>query len=146
MVLDLVLRYWGGVLRQMLQGRIVIADRYIYAALVELTVLADRSALAKGWAARVLRCLCPRPAHAILLTVSPEVALERKPEGPQGFLECQALVFDRMAPAWGMVTMSADGDLAELSDRIVYKVLTDYYAGWGRTVKGLSWKRGGEIE
>ena len=139
-VLDLVLRYWGRVLWQLLQGRVVIADRYIYDALVELTVLVDRSVLAEGWAARVLRWLCPRPAHAILLTVSPEIALGRKPEEPQGFLECQALVFHRMARAWGMVPMSADGDLAELCDRIVYQVLTDYYSGWGRTIKGLSWK------
>jgi len=139
---DLIWRYATRIVPQLLMGRIVIADRYVYDALVELAVLTDSAALAEGCYARILRCKCPRPSLAAYLRVSPEIAADRKPDEPGEYLERQVLMFDRMSAAWGMETYDADDDLHGLSDALVLGALSDYYRGWSR-LKGLSPKRRG---
>ena len=138
---DLIWRYATRIMPQLLMGRVVIADRYTYDALVELSVLTDSACIADGALAWLLHRLCPRPRLAAYLRVSPEVAAARKPDEPGEHLEHQIVVFDRLAESWGMVSYDADDDLQGLSDDLVHRVLSDYYDGW-RRLKGLSWKRG----
>jgi thymidylate kinase len=140
-VTDLVLRYAWRIAPQLAQGRVVIADRYTYDALVELSVLTARPGLVWGWAARCLRGLSPRPSLVVLLQVSLPAALARKPEEQENFLALQALLFDDMADRWPLVCLDADCGLEAVSDELVHRVLTAYYARWSG-IKGWSWKRG----
>jgi len=139
---DLIWLYATHIVPQLVMGRIVIADRYVYDALVELSVLTDSGALAEGCYARILRLKCPRPSLAAYLRVTPEIAAARKPDEPAEYIERQVLMFDRMSAAWAMETYDADDDLFGLSNALVLRALGDYYRGWDR-IKGLSPMRRG---
>ena len=129
--LDLLWQYWLRVAWPLLWGRVVIADRYAYDALVETAALARRPELVRSLPARALLALCPHPQKAYLLRVSVAEAMRRKPEEMPGFLQEQDRLFHRMSRGWGLRVMSGQSDLAQISDRVVGEVLTAYYSRWG---------------
>lgn len=136
-ILDLTLTYWRKVTWPLLLGRVVISDRYVYDAIVELTVLTDCQRVAEGWPAQVLRALCPRPRLAYYLNVDPAVALARKPDESVEHLEEQALVFHEMWMGWRMQAVDSNGHRDLASDRIIHEVLRSYYLDWHTLINGL---------
>ena len=133
---DLILQYGRRVAWPLLLGQVVIADRYIYDAFVELAVLTDQQPLAEYWLARPLHALCPHPRLAYLLDVSPETAWHRKPDEVLDDLERQQFMYMRMARAWGLHIVDANCDLIKIQDEVVYEVLTTYYDYWHRSWRG----------
>jgi len=125
-VLDLLLSYWAKVSWLLLWGRVVICDRYAYDALVELAAL-TRQEVMQSLGVRMLLGLSPRPRLAYLLDVSPSVARERKPDEELEFLAAQAADYQRMAPAWGLRVLDANGELAACADALAGEVLSTYY-------------------
>ena len=127
-VCDLLLRCWARILWPLLRSRVVLGDRYVYDALVELAAILDRNDAVHSFAARLLIFLCPRPNLAYLLDVPADEALSRQPDEDLEFLKRQILVYHRMALCWGMTIVDANGNLAELTDRITHEVLDRYYS------------------
>ncbi|MBM3188979.1 MAG: hypothetical protein FJZ90_09700 [Chloroflexi bacterium] len=129
-IADLVLQYWARVAWPLLKGHVVIADRYIYDALVELAALTHRASATEGLSACLLRWLAPRPRLAYLLRIPPQVAQQRKPDEALDHLADQAHAYEEVALAWGMRVVNATEALAESRDRLIHEVLTTYYRGW----------------
>ncbi|NLG49425.1 MAG: hypothetical protein GX552_04860 [Chloroflexi bacterium] len=136
-VTDLLLRYWVKIALPLLLGRVVISDRYIYDALVELAVLTGRPEVAESFSARLLTLLTSRPRRAYLLAVSPEEAGRRKPDEPVSHLEAQAHVYQWWASRWKLQVVDTEADFAEATDTIAREVLTDYYRDWRTVINGL---------
>ena len=132
LVLDLLFHYWLKVSWPLLRGRVVIADRYTYDALVELAALLDRMQATQSWAARLLMFLCPRPHLAYLLEMPPKQAQSRVPDELVEFLERQAFIYQKMALPWRLRRVDATDGLAKISDRLTHKVLSGYYRRWHR--------------
>jgi len=118
---------------------VVICDRYIYDALVEMAALARNEAVLSGWAARILRALCPRPRQAYLLQVSPDQAMTRKPDELAGFLAQQSSLYQMAAPSWGLTILDTNSDQGASTDLLVHRVLREYYRHWHTFIAGLFW-------
>ncbi len=108
----------------LLRGEVVVADRYVETALVELAARLDRPDIASSIPGRLLRWLAPRPTFSYWLDLPVEVALARKSgEESAVFLAKQLQV---AAPASSARKLDATAPIAELSDHIVSEVLQDY--------------------
>ncbi len=109
----------------LLRGEVVVADRYVEGALVELAARLDRPDVKRSAPGRLLRALAPRPAFSYWLDVPVDVALARK-DGDESaaFLARQAAAADGRRT--GVVTLDATQPAADLSDRIVAEVLRTY--------------------
>ena len=136
-VFDLVLNYWRRVSWPLLRGNVVICDRYIYDALVELAVLGDVPGVTGSWMARALVWLTPRPRLAYLLQVSEEDALARKPGEFRPFIEAQVSTYEQAAARWGLSPLDTGADFASVSDGLVREVLREYYRDWHTLINGL---------
>ena len=128
--LELAMDYWARTSWPLLRGSVVVSDRYVYDALVEMAVLADRTQILASPPARLLLAVTSRPHRAYLLDLPPEKALLRKPEEPRQFVEGQAFLYHRMASSWGMRIISTEADFATVSDLLTREVLTSYYGDW----------------
>jgi len=136
---DLLLTCTKQVAWPLARGRVVICDRYIYDALVEMAALARNEAVLSGWAARILRALCPRPRQAYLLQVSPDQAMTRKPDELAGFLAQQSSLYQMAAPSWGLTILDTNSDQGASTDLLVHRVLREYYRHWHTFIAGLFW-------
>ena len=136
-LVDLVVRYWAQVSWPLLRRQVVIGDRYLFDALVELVVLTDRAQVAGSWPARLARALTPRPQLAYWLDVTIDDALTRKPEEARDHLEQQHRAYRQTAPEWGMrVLATSQGPNASsesaVMDSVTVQALGTYYARWRR--------------
>lgn len=127
---DLMINYWARIAWPLLRGSVVVSDRYVYDAIVELAVLADRTQIVESFAARLLLFATPHPHRGYLLDLPPDEAISRKPEEPRQFVEGQAFLYHRMALRWGMRILNTEADFARVSDLLTHQVLTDYYRHW----------------
>jgi thymidylate kinase len=132
-LIDLVLRYAAQVAWPLLCGDLVIGDRYLQDALVELAVLTDRMGVAESWPARLACWLTPRPHMGYWLDLPTEEALARKPDEDSDYLERQRLVYGHMAARWGMRRVDTSSSAVDTwegvtTDRITREVLLAYYA------------------
>jgi hypothetical protein len=93
----------------------------------------------EGWAARLLRALCPRPRQAYLLDVSPQQAMVRKPDELEGFLAQQSSLYRTAATYWGLQILDTSSDQGTSTDLLVLSVLREYYRDWHTVVAGLFW-------
>jgi thymidylate kinase len=141
-VFDLLVSYWARVLPHLLQGRVVVGDRYTYDALVELVTLTGRRSLLFSAAARLLMTLSPRPQLAYFLDVPVDEASARKPEELPSLLVRQSVLFRDMASAWSLRVVDAGADLDEVSDQLVRETLRAYYRLWDQPIRGFSPKSG----
>ncbi|MBC7237543.1 MAG: nucleotidyltransferase family protein [Chloroflexi bacterium] len=130
--LDLLPRYWVCVGWPLLRRQVVIGDRYVYDAMVELAALADAPGFLESRAARWFLRLCPRPGAAYLLHLDPERAATRDPQEVVAFLKQQVCLYRQGAAKWGLRVIDADRDLADVADELVRDGLRAYYRGWAR--------------
>lgn len=117
----------------LLRGEVVVADRYVEGALVELAARLDRPDIATSAVGRLLQLLAPRPQFSYWLDLPVDVALARKGgDESEAFLAKQAAMArgrresGRTSQQSGTVTVDALQPAAELSDRIVTEALRTY--------------------
>jgi hypothetical protein len=111
----------------LMRGEVVIAERYVLSALIELAARLDRPEIARSPAGRALRLLAPRPDRNYWLAVDPAAALARREdEESAAFLARQAAVAPALAAALGATRLDASRTRDELSDRIAADVLSAY--------------------
>ncbi len=48
-----------------------------------------------------------------------------------------AEVYRRLAPAWGLRTVSAEAELAQVADALTEEALRSYYRNWRTVLNGL---------
>jgi thymidylate kinase len=126
--LELGLAYQWRVRWPLLRGEVVVADRYVLSTLIDLGARLERPDIGRSLAGRLLRWLAPRPRHAFWFEIPADRALARKEGGESaGLLRAQA---DRAGPLrldLGAERLDATEPLADLNDRVVQDVLSDYF-------------------
>lgn len=116
------------------RGHVVICDRYTADALAEMAARLEDPAIPDRLPARLLRRLSPRPHMVIYLAIDPRLARERQPahlqQGTPELAEHQAAMYNRLMQEEGAHVFDGTRRPEELSDAIVYDVLSDYFAGF----------------
>lgn len=129
--LDLALYYQWKVRLPLATGKVVICDRYVADAAVEIANrlgTCDPMSLA---AVRALVRLSPRPDAAYLLDVDSEAAAERSLDAEDvADLETQRTLYDRVLLGLRMRLLDVTADFAEANDRLVREVLQEYEDGF----------------
>ena len=135
---DLLWRYMQHVWWPMRRGRVVICDRYMYDALVEVAAYADDAGLPACTLARLLTALMPKPGTRWLLDVSPETAASRSadPEDP-AFLAQQRELFKMHGKRWQLSIVDNEDEFAINSDELVRLTLRDYYHDYRTVLNAL---------
>lgn len=138
----LVLRYNLQVrLKRWLRG-VVICDRYLYDAAVEIGAsLPDHPGLSR-WAGGALIRLCPRPDVAWLLDVPASLGVERQADESRSAaareeLSRQRLKYLSLAGTCGLKVITTDGEPQEATSRVVRETLLAYYDGYRTWVNAL---------
>jgi dTMP kinase len=153
---ELLLEYTWRVTLPLLRGRVVICDRYLDDALADWSAYFGEATVEKRLAARVLHALTPRPSRAYWLDVPAEVAQSRSADGlPSHLLDAQSATYKRWADPGSPVALRLpsahalqrlDGSQGweEISDQVVYAVLSAYFSDYWTLVNWLFWKNPGQ--
>ena len=138
----LVLRYNLQVrLKRWLRG-VVICDRYLYDAAVEIGAsLPDHPWLSR-WAERVLTRLCPRPDVAWLLDVPADLSVERQADENRSRASSEELSRQRsgylaLAETYGLRLVATESSPNETTSRVVRETLLTYYDDYHTWVNAL---------
>lgn len=124
----------------LLRGEVVVADRYVLTALIELAARLGRPDIARTPAARLLRRLAPQPGCSYWLDVPVAAALARKADDESApFLAQQAALSPALAAELGAARWDAAQSLAALSDRLVTEALRSYEDAHWTVLNGLFW-------
>jgi thymidylate kinase len=127
-VLDLLAVYTLRVRIPLLRGTIVIADRYVADAAVEMRqALGPRSRLAEPLVG-LLRRLAPRPDLAYLVDADPDEAAVRAVdvESPEVLRQARAL-FAAEVRGGHVEVLAADAPFIDVNDAVVRKTLRTYF-------------------
>lgn len=150
--LELAATWTARVRWPLLCGEVVVADRYVESALVELAARLNRPDISRSGPGRLLRWLAPRPAFSFWLHLPVEVALARK-DGDESdvFLAKQAAVAAARGDEAGSslprtTRLDATEPMAELSDRIVTEVLRAYEDRHWTLLNALFWANPKRLE
>jgi thymidylate kinase len=137
---ELSVSYLARVRWPLLRGEVVVADRYVLSALMELGARLDRPDIARTPAARLLRLTTPVPGRAYWLDVPTEVALARK-EGREApdFLRRQAELLPELAEGSAAVRTDGTQPADAISDRIITETLRGYLDAHRTLLNGLFW-------
>ena len=138
----LVLRYnWRVRLKRRLGG-VVICDRYIYDAMVEIGAsLPDDPGMSRR-AERLLTRTCPRPDVAWLLDVPADVSVRRQADEGGSAASSEALSRQRsmyltLAETYGLGIVATRSDPEETTSRVVRETLRAYYRDYRTWVNAL---------
>jgi len=125
---DLLRLYAMRIWWPMRRGRVIICDRYLYDALVEVAAYANDPDLLHSPLARLLVALAPKPQIRYLLNVSAETATLRSatPED-HTFLATQKRLYQNAARLWNLQLVSNEGEFADITDELVRTTLRRYY-------------------
>ena len=122
----------------LLFGKVVICDRYLLDALVEIGVSAKDKNSHDGFCGTLLRLLSPSPNISFLIDISPGVVLERKSEEfSERDLNKQRLLYQKLARRFDAIPVNGERPSAEVSEDIVCKVLAKYYSNFSTLVKAI---------
>jgi thymidylate kinase len=168
---ELLLQYTWRVTLPLMRGSVVICDRYVDDSLADWSAYFGEAAVERRLAARVLLALTPRPSRAYWLDVPAEVAQSRSPDGlPAHFLDAQAATYRRWADPPPRTLPTPQGAVAEtrdaassrlpfphplrsldgtegweeISDQVVYDVMSAYFSHYWTWVNWLFWKNPGQ--
>ena len=142
---ELLLEYFRNITLPLLCGRVVIADRYVYDTFADWAAYFSEPSAEKRLAARMLHMLSPRPRFAYWLDVSPGTARSRSADAmPEGLVAAQSAAYRRLAGLYGARRQDAELGWEETSDRVVYDVLTDYFATYHTWINTLFLKNPGQ--
>lgn len=123
-------------------GGVIICDRYIYDAMVEINASMPGGSRWPATAERLLALVCPRPDAAWLLDVSPHLCVVRQAHEKGGAATCEELskqrtMFHSLATTYGLRVLKTDRGLEESSSQVVHETLTKYYEDYGTWVNAL---------
>lgn len=143
---ELLVRYTRRVALPLLLGRVVVCDRYVYDTLADWAAYFNDPAIEQRWAARVLRLLSPRPHLAYWLDVSPTDARTRSADAlPEDFLSAQCAFYRRLVLLYGLRRQEvSQRTWPEVSDGIVYEVLSKYFTRYRTLINFLFLKNPGQ--
>jgi len=135
---DLVRPYVWQTRRAMLNGQVVICDRYICDALVDYALFTGTDPANPPLALKLLHALTPRPHVAVTLDVDPAEALRRKPEeGSTAHLETARRMFLELTDARRMTVVEGTASADEIQRGIARAALLEFYARYGTLINGL---------
>ncbi len=127
---ELLLRYTRQIVLPLLFGWVVICDRYFYDTLADWAAYFGELGIERRLASKILHWFSPSPRIAYWLDVSPEVARSRSMDkAPADFLAAQRASYQRLAHLYGLKKQEeVHRSWPEISDDIVYEVLSCYFA------------------
>ncbi|MBC7260457.1 MAG: hypothetical protein H5T63_00465 [Chloroflexi bacterium] len=143
---ELLWHYAWHVALPLLCGQVVICDRYLYDTLADWAAYFNEPAVEKRWAAKALRLFSPRPHVAYWLDVPPELAKDRSTDqSPNDFLLTQRAAYQRLTSLYGLHRVEGlYRTWQEISDDIVYEVLSTYFARYHTFINCLFLKNPGQ--
>lgn len=143
---ELLLRYAQHVVLPLLFGSVVICDRYFYDTLADWAAYFGEAEIEKRWASKILRWFSPLPRIAYWLDVSPEVARSRSTDNmPEDFLAAQRASYERLVQLYKLKKLAeAHRPWSEISDDIVYEVLSSYFAHYRTFINFLFLRNPGQ--
>jgi thymidylate kinase len=138
----LVIRYNRQVRLRRWLGEVVICDRYIYDAVVEIGASLPNDPGLSRWAERVLTRLCPRPDVAWLLDVPADLSVERQADENRSAASCEELsrqrsMFMTLARTYGLKVLTTSSRPEETTSKVVRETLLTYYADYRTWVNAL---------
>jgi thymidylate kinase len=126
--LDLAAEYWIKARFYLLTGNLVIYDRYLPDALVDLATAGGGRPEQAPFAFKLLGWLAPRPQLMFFLDVDEAEALRRKPEeGDTGHLAEARRMFLAIAEQRGGTVVASGQGLESVHEKIVFNSLRAYY-------------------
>lgn len=137
-VLDLAWLYNWEVRRRTLVGNIVVCDRYIADAEVEiLSRLREDDRLARRLTG-LLAVLAPKPDAGFLLDTPPDTAADRSadPESADALAKQRAL-YRSLAERRRLRVLAGNADAEKTAETIVNSVIEEYMADFGTLLNGL---------
>lgn len=123
-------------------GRVVVCDRYIYDAMVEIQASLPKGSPWPKWAEGLLTLLCPHPDVAWLLDASAEVSVVRQ-AGEEGNmpacdeLSVQRSMFKSLASDYALRVLPTNSGLDKTSTEVVRETLLSYYKDYATWVNAL---------
>jgi thymidylate kinase len=146
----LVLRYnWRVRLKRRLGG-VVICDRYVYDAIVEIGASLPDDPRLSRWAERLLTRVCPRPDVAWLLDVPADVSVRRQTDeggstASTEELSRQRSAYLKLAGTYGLNVVTTQSRPEETTSRVVRETLLAYYKNYGTWVNALLLSNPGQM-
>ncbi|MDP2675114.1 MAG: nucleotidyltransferase family protein [Dehalococcoidia bacterium] len=137
-VFDMLAVYFFRVRLPLLRGKVVICDRYVHDAAVELSHrLPPGNRLARA-PLGLLFALSPKPRQTYLLDVEPEAAFQRTPDSPSlAELREQREMYLEFARKHGLSVRDTAAGFAETNDALVREVLRGYESRFDTFLNGL---------
>lgn len=131
-------------------GSVVICDRYVYDALVEIEASLPQGSSFVAFSEWLLIHLCPKPDIAWLLDIPPEDAMfrqkiERGSIAAQKELAHQRELYLALQERYQMSLLSNQGDKGETASLIVLKTLRKYFKNYSTWVNGLLFSNPGQM-
>lgn len=135
---DQIATYWLRARLPAAFGRVVVTDRYVYDAAVEMDLSLPANARWSRLAIDGMLAAAPQPRASYVLDVSPETARARKGEevwhdDPQG----ERVRYRELAVRNGLQVVSTEGTFAESNDRLIHAVLMSYMARFETRLNSL---------
>ena len=123
-------------------GRVVICDRYIYDAMVEIKASLPNGSRWPQRAEWLLALLCPCPEIAWLLDVPAELSVGRHADEDGSTAACeelskQRLEYKYLATTYNLKVLPTSSGLDETSSQIVHETLLKYYENYATWINGL---------
>ncbi len=132
--LDLTWQYLWKVRWPLWRGDVVVCDRYLLDALAEMGARLEDAGIFRRLPARLLIWLNPRPQKAFFLSVDPLKARARQPaegqQGTQSLAQRQGEMYNVLVGKMGYVVVDGEDNAEQVSDRLVYEALSEYFAGF----------------
>lgn len=123
-------------------GGVVICDRYLYDAIVEIKASLPEGSRWVSIAEWLLVRLCPRPNLAWLLDSPAEISVGRQPDEKGGTTACeelskQRLEFATLASKYQLEVLTTSSNLEDTSSLVVRETLRKYYENYSTWVNAL---------
>lgn len=144
--IDMALVYTWKVRVPLTTGKVVICDRYVADAAVEMAHRLGRPDPMSIAAVRALRALAPKPSATYLLDAPADVSAERSldPEDA-GDLAAQRGLYGRAARSLRVRRLDVSGDFATANDALVLDALQRYEDGFATLTNGLFLSNPGQL-
>jgi thymidylate kinase len=123
-------------------GYVVICDRYIYDALVEIEASLPNNSSLIRLSEFLLTHLCPKPQLAWLFDLAPGEALSRQMYEQSNLAAQKELTFQRerylaLQERYQLILVNNQGNKNEVIDMVVLKTLRRYFADYHTWINGL---------
>ncbi len=144
--IDLKMIYVIKVRLMLMNGKVVICDRYVYDALVDFALFTGTDASKPPFAINVMRALVPWPRVAVVLDVDPEEALRRKPEeGGTAHLEAARTMFLDLAKSHRLTVLPAGAPAEVIQARLAHTALEAFYCRYSTLINWMLRSNPGQI-